>query len=444
MSLTPADRQEQLDNDEATLMSLAFLSTGDELLEALRLVRPQDFGLPARELIWRVVGQYAINGDVLDIAALHSALAAAASGPALRRAMHVVTTECTNAPLAGWAPMAAERVANAARLRRVGALGQRLQQLADVGDVDAFEAVMQEATTTWREIEVATEPGSDAHRVTDFVDAYLGELAAGPVDDVIPTPWEEINQIFTAGGLRPGGFYVIGARPGVGKTLAGGGIAWTAAESGYGTLMVSAEMHRNELMDRWMARSLREELSEFTSFNPSDRVMSAAADYGKWIKDNDIPLWVMDKPDITMMDIARQARQLHRRHGLKLVVVDYLQLLKTGGGSNRQEQVAAISAGCKQLAKELRLPVVGLAQLNRGAATDIPQVSQFRETGAIEQDADGIILLHLPTVPEEHADGSVTQTHLGIVQFIVAKNRHGRTGTVELAYKAYQGDITDR
>lgn len=441
--MTLADRRQQVDADEATLMGMTFGGITDELMDALRHARPDDFISPARELVWRVVGQYAVNGETLDVAALHSALAAAASGRLLHSCMDLITRECVSPPLAGWGPLAAERVAKAARMRRVGSLGQRLAQLADAGDSDAFDAVMEQAAATWRQIEEHGD-SDEATRVGSFVDAYLGELAAGPVHDVIPTPWAEVNKIFNGGGLRPGGMYVIGARPGVGKTLAGGRLAWVAAESGYPTLVVSAEMHRHELMDRWMAASLREELSEFTSFAPSDRVLAAAQGYGGWIKDNDIPLWVMDQSSITMAAIARQARQLQRKHGLSLIVIDYLQLLTAAGGNNRQEQVSLMSAACKRLAKELHLPVVVLAQLNRGAAGDAPEVKHFRETGAIEQDADGIILLNLPMVADDNGDGSIRPTHMGMIQFIIAKNRHGSTGTVELTYRAHRGDITDR
>jgi replicative DNA helicase len=439
-----ADRQQQLENDEATLMGLAmYPQLADDLADALRAVGPQDFTNPARELIWRVVGTYAANGETLDIGALHSALAAAASGPKLRMCHAIITRECVDMPVAGWAPLAAERVAKAARMRRIGALGQRLTQLADMGDADAFDDVLEQASRTWRDIENQATGDGDAVRVTDFVDEYLGELAGGPAFEVIPTPWAEVNAIFNGGGLRPGGLYVFGARPGDGKTLAGGSLAWTAAESGYNTLVVSAEMSRNELMDRWMARSLREELSEFTSFAPSDRVLTDAAQYGRWIKEQDIPLWVVDAPNITVAMIVSHARALARRHGLKLLVVDYLQLLKTTSGPNRQEQVAAMSHALKQLAKELHIPVVVLAQLNR-QGDGAPEAKHLRESGAIEQDADGIILLFRPTSTDTMPDGSTITQHLGTVHFIVAKNRHGRTGTVELDWRAHRGDITDR
>jgi replicative DNA helicase len=444
VSLPPAAWQQQLDADEATLLGLAFYPTMiDDLMESLRLVRPADFTSSGRELVWRVVEAHATNNEPLDIAAMHSALGAAASGAKLRMCMDIVTRECLTPPAPGWAPLAAERVAKAAKLRRVGALGQRLQQLADVGDLDAFDTVMEHAEETWRAIQNDAVVVDDAPRVPDFVDAYLGELAGGPQYQVVPTPWAELNSIFTAGGLRPGGFYVFGARPGVGKTLAGGRVAWVAAESGYNTLVVSAEMHRFELMDRWMAASMREELSEFTSYAPSERVLAAAQAHATWVKQVDLPLWVLDSPNITMARIVAQARQLHRRHGLHLVVIDYLQLIKTAAGSNRQEQVALMSGICKQLAKELHLPVVALAQLNRGGA-DAPQLHHFRETGSIEQDADGVILLHLPTITEELPEGGTISYPSGTVQFIIAKNRHGRTGTIELDYKPHWGDIADR
>lgn len=442
--MTAGDRQRQSDTDEATLMSLVlYPDAAADLADALRVVEPADFANVARGELWRIVGRFVANGERYDIATVHQAVHADHGTVAVRMILDLITRECINAPVTGWGPLAAERVAKAAKLRRVGELGQRLQQLADLGDLDAFEAIMDQAGKTWREIEDQSAGDGDAVRVTDFVDEYLGELAGGPMHDVIPTPWTEVNSIFNGGGLRPGGLYVFGARPGDGKTLAGGGLAWTAAESGYHTLVVSAEMTRNELMDRWMARSLREELSEFTSFAPSDRVLADAAQYGRWIKEQDIPLWVVDTAHITVATIAAHARTLQRRHGLQLIVVDYLQLLKATSGPNRQEQVAHMSHTLKQLAKELHVPVVVLAQLNR-QGDGAPEAKHLRESGAIEQDADGIILLHRPVMTDTLPDGSTVTHDDGTVHFIIAKNRHGRTGTVELAWRAYRGDITDR
>jgi replicative DNA helicase len=441
VTLSTADRQAIVNQDEATLLGLIMFPDLVEVFDdVLRLVKPGDFLSPARGLIWHIASTFRHNGTPIDVAAVHAALAADGTGISTRLALDIITRECTTAPVAEHALLAASRVAGAARSRKLAQHGQRLAQLAEQGGLDdpQHAAKLRELL---RDIEATHDSGTPdlVVEVADYGPEYLAGLTEGPPAEVIPTPWASINEKFSGGGLRPGGFYVFGARPGDGKTLAGGALAMTAAESGYSGLFFSAEMTRREIMDRWIARALREELSEFTSFAPSQRVLRSAADHVEWMRSAGLRLGIVDASDISVPLIASTARTRKRTIGLDFIVVDYVQLLTSSGGRNRQEEVAEMSSGLKRLAKELEIPVVALAQLNRSGADGVPRKEHLRETGRLEQDADGIILLHRPTA--ETTTGEQVPT--GDVEFILAKNRHGTTGTVTLRWRAHWGDITD-
>lgn len=441
MTLSPTDRQTITDQDEATLLGLImFPELADTFDDALRLVSMGDFLSTARGLIWHIASIYRRNGSPLDVAALHSALAADGTGVSVRMAMDIVTRECTTPPIGQHALLAAERVAGSARMRRLSAQAQRLVQLTESGDFDD-PGRMGVIASVLREIENVhdSRSGNVVTEVTEYGPEYLAGLTDGPPAEVIPTPWAEVNRKFSGGGLRPGGFYLIGARPGDGKTLAGGAFAMSAAEQGYSGVFFSAEMTRREIMDRWVARALREELSEFTSFAPSERVLLAAASHVEWMQANSLRLGIVDSSDISVPLIASTARTRKRTIGLDFIVVDYVQLLTSAGGRNRQEEVGEMSAGLKRLAKELEIPVLALAQLNRTGADGRPRKEHLRETGRLEQDADGIILLHRPMV--DLGGGEMVPN--GEIEFILDKNRHGTTGTVQLRWRAHWGDITD-
>lgn len=444
MSLTADDRQQQADRDEATLLGLImFPDLAPVLDDVLRSVHALDFASPPRRSIWAVVERSRQAGTVLDYGALHAQLAAAVTHPELRRCQEVIARECVTMAVPEFALSAAERVRDGARLRRMGELGERLTQLSRMGDVSRVDDILTQATKTWQEIEaIAGGADDDVVSVVDYVDEYLGELAGGPMNDLIPTPWAELNGLFSGGGLRPGGMYIFAGRPGDGKTLAGGAVSQYAAESGYQSIIFSAEMTKREIMDRWMARALRAELADFTSFAPSEQSLLDAKAHAEWMRSVDLPLAICDAAGMTVPFIAAQARLWKRKRDLRLITVDYVQLLKSTSGTSRQEQVAEMSRGLKHLAKELDIVVVVLAQLNR-QGDGAPELKHLRESGQLEQDADGVVLISRPIEVVE--DGGTTfRNDPGTVMFHLAKNRHGRTGEVELAWRPHYGDITDR
>jgi replicative DNA helicase len=153
------------------------------------------------------------------------------------------------------------------------------------------------------------------------------------------------------------------------------------------------------------------------------------------------PLFIDDSPNLTMMEIRAKARRLKQRQNLELVVVDYMQLMSSPKRvENRQQEVSEISRSMKLLAKELEVPVVAISQLNRGpeARTDKkPQLSDLRESGSLEQDADVVILLYREDAFEKESPRA------GEADFIVAKHRNGPTGTITVAFQGHYSRFID-
>ena len=246
---------------------------------------------------------------------------------------------------------------------------------------------------------------------------------------IFPTPWSELNDMLF-GGMNPGRLYTVGGRPASGKSLVGSNIALHAAEHGRKALLFSLEMSTSEVLARVVASGAEAELGRIMGHNLDDWAKRKIDEYVSTSRD--LPLFVCDKPGVTVEWIASQARSVRRQHGLDIIVVDYLQLIKpVDTRLPRQEQVAAMSWALKSLARELDVAIVLAAQLNRQSVTEgrPPEASDLRESGAIEQDSDGIWLIH-PVVDANKAP-------TGEIDLFVRKNRQGKSGSVRLAARTH-------
>lgn len=220
------------------------------------------------------------------------------------------------------------------------------------------------------------------------------------------------------------------------NSIAGLDIARSAAEQGFPTLVVSVEMDGLELTGRALASGARVEYSEITRWSMSEDTAWAVTEYSD--QHRDMPLWVCDRADMTVERIAALATGIQRKHGLALLMIDYLQLLEVSDRSkSREQQVADISRAVTRLGKRLGCVVVVLAQLNReNAKTNRrPTKHDLRESGALGQNSHNVLLLHHEKAP----DGSPT----GMVTLILDKNRHGRTGDVVVRWRGHQARIGD-
>jgi replicative DNA helicase len=259
-------------------------------------------------------------------------------------------------------------------------------------------------------------------RLEHYTALAEGETVAG-----IPTGIDRLDRAL-GGGLKPGKVVVLGARPTVGKTSLAGHIAEAVASNGHVVLFMSQEMTSGELVDRFIANATGVQLASLTSGHLAGEDWSKLSETADRLRGR--PIFIDDTPALTLHQIRAKARQVRRQHGgLALVIVDYLQLCASPAATERRHhQVEAISRGMKQLAKELDVCVLLLSQLNR-ASTDRPdsepEMSDLKESGAIEEDADTVLLLH-PMGNE--ADKTL------LVLLKVAKNRQGKRGRFALNF----------
>lgn len=242
----------------------------------------------------------------------------------------------------------------------------------------------------------------------------------------VPTEWGGIND-FLGGGFSPGKLYIVAGRPGDGKSTWLTNAAYYAALNGKRVGLFSLEMEQLEITARVMAAQTGLNASLLT-----DGIIKASEDWEALLKGIEVAektqMHVAYTPRLTPEGLRAKAHRLQSAHGLDLLVVDYLQLMKGEGRSaNRQEEVAAISRELKILAGELRVPVIAAAQLNRAVEqreNREPQLSDLRESGAIENDADVVMFLFRPNRDEETS----------VAKF--AKNRSGKTGKQGLRFEA--------
>ena len=233
-------------------------------------------------------------------------------------------------------------------------------------------------------------------------------------------------------GLEKGKMYVIAGRPGAGKTAMAQCIASNLVKNGVKTLIYSCEMTTDQLNLRMLAAESGVNSRDFLTKNglsPHEfkPIARATAQMVKW------PLHIKDDSDLTIAQIRADARRMKRIHGIQVVMVDYLQLLEPDRrGEKRYEDVGRISGGLKNMAKELDVPIVALAQLNREterASVRAPRASDLRESGKIEADADAVIALWEPD-PDNRPG-----IDRSVVEAVICKNRHGPTGAINLLFK---------
>lgn len=269
------------------------------------------------------------------------------------------------------------------------------------------------------------------HDAMERIDARMrGEHTTGGVD----TGFTDLDAMM--GGLHNGELIVLAARPSMGKTAFAMNIAeFVSVVSRVPTLFVSLEMSAIELADRLLcsyARVNGHQLRNGTiSREDRMRLVEKAGEISS------APLFVDDAPNRTVTEIAAAARRIARREGrLGLIVIDYLQLCEPDNPKDpRQEQVARMTRRLKGLAREMQVPIVCLAQLNRqteASKDNIPRLSHLRESGAIEQDADVVMFVHRE---EYYHRGEDAAQYAGLAQIIVAKQRNGPVGDVELVWK---------
>jgi replicative DNA helicase len=258
----------------------------------------------------------------------------------------------------------------------------------------------------------------------------------------VPSGYFELDQM--TAGFQPGDLIIIAARPSMGKTTLALNIAEYASADPHNkkktpSVIFSLEMGKEQLVMRFFASIARVDFSRMRTghFLDSDwpRLQRAASAL------YDSRIFIDDTPAISVLELRSKARRLKSEHDIGLIIVDYLQLMRGGPNpESRQQEISDISRSLKALAKELNVPVIALSQLNRELekrGDKHPMMSDLRESGAIEQDADVIMFVYREAVYCEQCrkrDGSCTQNHDKNAEIIIGKQRNGDTGRVELVF----------
>lgn len=338
---------------------------------------------------------------------------------------------------------AARVVADASLLRRIEAFGQQVAAMARTPNADPRQLAQDIGAKALGL--AAPKQSAEPEHVRGIVTAAFRDLErmfdSGGALSGVPSGFAGIDN--ATRGWQRSDLVVIAARPGMGKTAFAVELATFAATCGVPSLVFSMEMAKRQLGARMLASKARVDLYQF------QRGLVTDAQWRNTIEAHDtigeIPMWIDDTPRLSTVAMTAKARAMKARHGIGLIVVDYLQLQKASGlekGANREREVSEISQSLKALAKELDVPVIALSQLNRRVeerADKRPMLSDIRESGAVEQDADVVMFLYR----DEYYHPKDTQTP-GIVEVIIAKQRNGPTDrTVRVGYEAKQTRFYD-
>lgn len=275
---------------------------------------------------------------------------------------------------------------------------------------------------------------SDAQRLSELVEETLeviqnaqdGRLMTG-----VETGFFEFDEM--TNGLQPGEMIIVAARPSMGKTAFALNVAeHMAMELKQPVAVFSLEMSRQQLAQRLLCSK-----SGVDSHKVRRNLLSqedlAELQYAS-VALSEAPMFIDDTPGLSLLALRAKARRLAARHGIKAVLIDYLQLMSAPGSESRQQEVSVLSRGIKALARELSVPVICLSQLNRAAESregHRPRMSDLRESGSIEQDADVVCMLHRE---DYYHRGEEDYVETNIAEVILAKQRNGPTGTVKLTF----------
>ncbi|MEA4943397.1 MAG: replicative DNA helicase [Propionicimonas sp.] len=416
----------------------AMLVSKDAIGEVGEIVKGHDFYRPAHELIFNAIVDLYGRGEPADAITVADELTK--RGELGRVGGHIYIHELlSTVSIASNATYYAEIVREKAVLRRLVEASIRIAQLgySGQGDVNTIVDAAQQAIYQVSE----GKAGEDYEPLSALMESTLDEIEALSSHGImagVPTGFVELDEL--TNGLHPGQMVIIAARPGVGKSTLGLDFA-RAAAIGHGlcSAFFSLEMTKTEIVMRLLSAEAQVPLHDIRRGHMSDENWARIAR-----KTGDIssaPLFIDDSPNLTMMEIRSKARRMKQRNDLKLVIVDYLQLMSSGKRvESRQLEVSEFSRQMKLLAKELDVPVIALSQLNRGPEqrTDKrPMLSDLRESGSLEQDADVVLLLHRDDMYNNSSERS------GEADFIVAKHRNGQTRTVTVAFQGHYSRFVD-
>lgn len=428
-------------SDEAEKSVLgSVLFDNDALGKIVNLVKPEDFFQPAnRKIMTRMLYMFDRN-ERIDLVTLSDALLKSGDleiigGPPYLMDLMEVTPTAT-------------AIVSHARIVKEKSILRRLIAVTTMINLEAYgervevENLLSAASKVFDEIQVETASQDKLwEKLGDSLPGVFSEIEVLCDPDVgdeqkrghaIPTGFGDLDDLII--GLFDSDLIILAARPSMGKTSFGFGLGANIAKKGLPVAVFSIETARNSAVLRFLCSEAKVD---------SHSIRSGNLDNSSWPKLTngvgvlaEIPLYICDCPGITLDRLRIEAKLMVKKHGIRLIVIDYLQLINVSGKRRgRVEEVSEISRGLKTLQRELGIPVVVLSQLNRDVESrkpPRPMPSDLRGSGAIEQDADMVIMLyrhsHYVKKMEQYGGEDLS------TEIIIAKNRNGKTGTVKMVF----------
>jgi replicative DNA helicase len=417
------------------------LLSKDAIADVLERLRPGDFYRPAHQNVYDAILDLYGRGEPADAVTVAAELDRRGLLRRIGGAPYLHTLIST-VPTAANAGYYAGIVAEKALLRRLVEAGTRVVQYGYAGaeGADVAEIVDRAQAEIYDVTEGRTS--EDFVPLEELLQPTMDEIDAiasqGGISRGVPTGFTDLDDL--TNGLHPGQMIVVAARPGMGKSTLGLDFMRSCSIKHHlPSIVFSLEMSRSEIVMRLLSAEAKIKLADMRSGRMSDDDWTRLA--RRMSEISEAPLYIDDSPNLTMMEIRAKARRLKQKADLRLIVIDYLQLMTSGKKvESRQQEVSEFSRQIKLLAKELEVPVVAMSQLNRGPEqrTDKkPMLADLRESGSIEQDSDMVILLHRPDAFESDDPRG------GEADLIIAKHRAGPTRTVTVAHQLHLSRFTN-
>jgi len=391
---------------------------------ALQILTPRDFYSTRHQKIFEAIQDRYDELSAVDVILVHEALQKRGLADELG-AMDYLEELVRVVPTVANAEFHARIVREKSILRSLIAACTEIVQSAYESEEDA-QGQLDRAEQ--RVFEIAQSgTGSDFVEIHEIIDSHFENIDQRRAEGLM-TGFTDLDNLTT--GLHPAEYVIVAGRPSMGKTSFAMNVVEAVAAQGKAVAIFSLEVSRDQLVQNLLCSFSRVDAQRLRKYalSTSDwRDLTEGANQLRQFK-----IFIDDTPSLSPLALKAKARRMHARHKLDLVVIDYLQLMETPGSENRQQEVSGISRSLKALSRELNVPLIAISQLSRGVESreqHKPRLSDLRESGAIEQDADLVLLLYR----EEYYEPDKEEAR-GKAEVIVAKQRNGPTGSVELAF----------
>jgi len=430
-----------LEAEKSTLGSM--LVDKDSVIKISDFLRPEDFYHDAHRVIYQAILDLYDKRTPIDLVTMTNILEE-------RKELKLIGGASYLALLANEVPTAthifqyATIVKQKAILRKLIIAGDAIKGMGYREDenleelIDSAEKALFTVSQTYvsdKFVHIKDVLNKTYEKISDLHDPEAKEKYRG-----MPTGFKALDNILS--GMQPSDMIVLAARPSMGKTALALNVAQNAAKKGFSVGLISLEMSKEQLVERMFCSLLSVDSWKMRTGKLTDDDFSKI---GSVMDDlNSMKIYIDDSVGNSIAELKAKARRLKMESGLDFLIIDYLQLMSSGSASsyqgNRVQEISEISRSLKALARDLHIPIMALSQLSRAVEmrpSKVPQLSDLRESGAIEQDADVVLMLYREDYYEEDSDRK------GITDVYIRKHRNGPIGHVELAFKKEQMKFMD-